>query len=82
MIKILITVEGGIVQSICASEDVRIMIIDYDLKADDPDDTVLISEVLYPDVVTKESFHETLFNGEPMTEEDKRVKEILKHNNF
>ena len=76
--KILITVEGGIVQSVCASNpDVRIMIIDYDKHSDEP---VSVSGKYEPDGVF-ENMAEEAFTGE-LTENEKFAQDELKKQNF
>ncbi len=61
--RILIIVEGGIVQAVHANQDIDIVIVDYDDKSDE---TCIVSEVLSPDTIIEQSrtFHEELFTIE------------------
>jgi hypothetical protein len=77
-LKILITVEGGIVQSICTNVDADIVVIDYDDKSDDP---VLVSEILSPDSITDGLMHVELFKGD-LHSSEKIAQEQLKDLNF
>ena len=80
-IKILITVEGGIVQSVCTNNpDCKVVIIDYDDKGDEP---VLVSEVLEPDMVINENelFYKKNFKG-PLHASELIAKEQLKDLKF
>lgn len=49
--KILIVVEGGIVQSVHADQDIQFVVIDYDSSSDEP---VIVGEINEPDTVLKE----------------------------
>lgn len=77
-VKILITVEGGIVQNINANIDAKIVVIDYDDKGDDP---VYISEIMEPNNIVKDNFHSELFQGE-IHPSEQIAKETLKELNF
>ena len=80
-IKILITVEGGIVQNVCTNNsDCEIVIIDYDDKGDEP---VLVSEVLEPDMVinANELFYKKVFK-DPLHPSELLAKEQLKDLKF
>jgi hypothetical protein len=61
--KILITVEGCIIQNISANADIEIVIVDYDNWKDDEQ---IVSEILSPDTQIKEDekFHEHLFGAD------------------
>lgn len=78
-VKILITVEGGIVQSVCASSaDVEIAIVDYDKHSDDP---VCVSVPSSPDVVFSGHAWEQCFTGK-LDEDEKAAQEELKKHRF
>lgn len=72
--KILITVEGGIVQSVCTSSpDFEIMIIDYD-------EPVCVSGKYEPDGVFQ-NMAEEAFSGK-LSEDEKYAQARLKDQNF
>lgn len=79
--KILITVEGGIVQNVSTNFEAEIVIVDFDLKSDDP---VIVSEKLEPDAVLgqKDKFYEEFYSKDAVAKEDQFVYEKLKELNF
>ncbi len=76
--KILITVEGGIVQSVMSTDtNIQFVIVDYDLKGDEP---VIVSDPTKPEKLKTENFYE-LFTDEkdPI---DMEVRDKLKRLKF
>jgi len=81
--KIIIIVEGGIVQSVHANMDADIIIADYDRKADDPDEEVIVSEILSPDTVFDSGQAAADVFGHGVTDKnDKKVVEFLTEKQF
>lgn len=78
--KVLITIEGGIVQSVCTSNNAKIVIIDYDDKGDEP---VIVSQATGPDVIVRkgETFYEECFTGK-LHKSEKIAQEKLREMNF
>jgi len=79
--KVLITVEGGIVQSVSSNTAIDIVIVDYDLDAVDP---VSISGPFDPDeYFNDEEAYKLLDDSEfPLSEEEESVKTYLKNIKF
>lgn len=78
-VKILITVEGGVVQNICTNCEAEIVVIDYDRKGDEP---VIVSEILSPDSISDEKFHTALFSDDQMDVDDRFTQNALKDLDF
>ena len=80
--KILITMQGGTIQNISASEDMDIAIVDYDLP--DHGEPALMG-IYGPDYIVKDrELHEMIdtIPGAELTPEEARVKEGLKRLHF
>lgn len=78
--KILITVEGGIVQSICTNFEAQYVVIDYDKHSDEP---VLVGEINEPDSVlgVDDKFYD-LFKENSTDKDDLYVRKKLKKLKF
>lgn len=79
--KILITVEGGIVQNVSTNFDADIVIVDFDLKNDEP---VIVTEKLSPDAIIgpSDNFYEEHYSKDCLMPEDQFVYDKLKELNF
>lgn len=80
MTKVLIQVRGGNVIHISATEEVKIVIVDYD-NSDNGENPVIPSEQLSPDVIFKDGEAHTLFTDETDPVE-MEVKDELKRIKF
>ena len=78
--KILIEVKGGSVTAISATEDVQIVIVDYD-NSDNGNNPVTPSEVLYPDAIFEDGEAHTLFT-DASDPEEMEIKDELKRLKF
>jgi hypothetical protein len=80
-VKILITVEGGIVQNVFTDHDAEYVVVDYDDKGDEP---VLVSNVRAPEIVVPagEMFFNSLFNRKNLHKSEEIAKIQLKQLNF
>lgn len=78
--KALITVEGGIVQSVCSDHELKYVVVDYDDQGDEP---VIVGEINDPDMVisTGEKFYSEVFKGK-LHNSEKTAKRKLKKLNF
>lgn len=79
--KVLITVEGGIIQHVSANCDIKYVIIDYDDQNND--EPVSVSKISQQDCTIKlgSKFHAELFIGK-LSPDEKRAKEALKEIDF
>ena len=78
MTKILIVVEGGIVQSVFSTEKLEIVVADYDQGMDN-------LEVLGEDLIFKSGLAYELIEplvGEKLDEDESKLKQFLKENKF
>jgi hypothetical protein len=78
--KVMITVQGGVIQSVNTNVDMDIVIIDYDnLKAGDK-----LKDIHAPDYIFKDGeAHELLQSLTlPLSKEEKQVKKFLKDQKF
>ena len=73
-IKILIIVEGGIVQSVSTNYEAEIVVVDFDKHGDEP---VIVSDILSPDSIIgeNEKFHEELYKPK-MTDKDEEYARL------
>jgi hypothetical protein len=87
--KVLITVRGGIVQSVDANMDMDIVTADFDEKAEEY--PILLSGIKSPDQIFEDGkAHELFLENAPydsletfrLSEEEKQVKQFLKDHNF
>lgn len=79
--KILITVEGGIVQSICTNLDAQIVVVDYDKHGDE---RIIVSDKLEPDTIiaNDNKFYKELFKKNSTDKDELFVHKKLKKLNF
>lgn len=79
--KILITVEGGMVQSVTSNTDVDVIIIDYDVE--DPENPVSIQHGPQDDLFANGKAYKAIEDGKfPISEEEREVLEYLKEVKF
>lgn len=76
--KILITVEGGIVQSVISNnKEIEYVIVDYDLKGDEP---VIVGEKTKPEKLKGDNFYELFTDKKDPVEME--VRDSLKRKKF
>lgn len=78
--KILIEVKGGTVINISATEEVKIVIVDYD-NSDNGSNPIMPSDPLYPDAIFKDGEAHTLFT-DASDPEEMEIKDELKRLKF
>ena len=85
--KILIVIEGGIIQNIIANMPIHIAIINYDVSEtgdpDDPEDNNPFRGVYQPDLIVKDGeFYKSITDFYPLTSLEEKVRNELKRIHF
>jgi hypothetical protein len=78
--RILITVEGGIVQSVDSNCDVELVILDYD--SDNSEEPVIIQQGDQDGIFATGKAYKLLETEFPMSDGEKEAYEFLKENKF
>lgn len=78
--KVLITVEGGIVQSVDSNCDIELVIVDYD--DDNLEEPVIIAHGKQDSLFKTGESHKAFETEYPLSDEEKQVYEFLKKIKF
>lgn len=78
--RILITVEGGIVQNVNSNCDIEVVVLDYD--SDNSEEPVSIQHGNQDKIFATGKAYKLLENEFPMSDGEKEAYEFLKENKF